>query len=118
MGVTSNSFSEIRKVESSQVNKAPRRGGFSPRKITRISLLLVICYLLFLFSHGFYQAYELKGEIRVLEGRLSELKEENNKLKGDLKYMQSPEAVEKLAREKLGLIKPGEIIILKAKEAK
>ena len=76
-----------------------------------------MAYLIFNFSHGFYQAHHLKQDIKALESQLTKAKEENTQLKKELDYSQTPEAIEKIAREKLGLIMPGETVIMRAREA-
>lgn len=43
--------------------------------------------------------------------QLEELKEKNEKLEANLKKAKSDEYIEKLARERLGMIKPGEKIV-------
>jgi len=47
----------------------------------------------------------LKGEIETLERDI-------NRLADEYAYSQTPEAVEKIAREKLKMVKPNEIIYL------
>jgi len=95
--------------------KAKRR--LTPRKLTGLVCIGLLAYMIFSFSRGFYQAYQLKQEIKVLEAQLAEVQEQNRQLQEELEYSQTPEAIEKIAREKLGLIKPGEIVIMRARQA-
>lgn len=95
--------------------KTKRR--FTPRKLTGFVLFGLLAYMVFSFSQGFYQAYQLKQEIRVLEAELTEVQAKNNRLAEEFAYSQTPEAIEKIAREKLGLIKPGEMVIMRARTA-
>lgn len=53
-----------------------------------------------------------KTEQAVLEERLETQKLTNQALEEDISYRESREAMERVAREKLGLVAPGEIIIL------
>lgn len=116
MAVPQKKYKYPHTAQVEKVRKVKRR--ISPRKLTKWLFLAFLVYLIFSFSHSFYQAHQLKKEIRVLQIKLVKLKEENKKLLEELEYIQTPEAIEKIAREKLGLIKPGEIVILRAKEAK
>lgn len=95
--------------------KTKRR--FTPRKFTGFVFFGLLAYMVFSFSQGFYQAYQLKQEIKVLEAELTEVQAKNNRLAEEFAYSQTPEAIEKIAREKLGLIKPGEMVIMRARTA-
>ena len=98
-----------------QINKKNKR-GFTPRKLSKLIIFSILVFMLFSFSSSFYQGYQLKEEIKGLEAQLAKVQQENMKLQEELKYNYTPEAIEKIAREKLGLIKPGEIVIMRAKE--
>jgi len=52
--------------------------------------------------------YEHEHEVEMLEGELEELKSRNGELREDVEELKTPEGVEQLARESLGLVKPGE----------
>lgn len=84
--------------------------------IAKIALLLLLIYLVFSFINDFYQAYHLKQEIKILREELEDLQEMNQELQGEVDYLRSEEAIEELARERLGLIKPGEVLVKPAKD--
>ena len=75
-------------------------------------LLLIISTLLIIFifgDHGLFQLYKLKQERTEIQNYISQLRKdresllsEKNRLENDLKY------IEKLAREKYRMAKPGE----------
>ena len=96
-----------------------RSSGYSNRKLAQTQknfingVILLICATLtaiFLFGdHGLLQLYKLKVEKKKIQSNISELRKEReylisekNKLENDLKY------IEKLAREKYRMAKPGE----------
>ncbi|MCX7903703.1 MAG: septum formation initiator family protein [Caloramator sp.] len=56
--------------------------------------------------------YRLNKQYRHYNEQLQKVKVINAQLKEQLKEAKSPEHVEKLAREKLGLVKPGEILFI------
>lgn len=52
--------------------------------------------------------YEHQHEVRTLEAELASLKERNGELREEVDELKTPEGVEQIARETLGLVKPGE----------
>lgn len=52
--------------------------------------------------------YQHQHEVRTLEAELDSLKERNGELREEVDELKTPEGVEELARETLGLVKPGE----------
>ncbi|WP_251424275.1 FtsB family cell division protein [Veillonella agrestimuris] len=73
---------------------------------------LVIIMVFFL---GF-QAYQLAAiyhEKQQIEQQLQELRMQNDKLEEEKAKLQDPQAIEALAREELGLVKPGEVPYVK-----
>ena len=47
-----------------------------------------------------------------LTRKVEELERDNRKLKQNLQNLQTPEGIERLARERLGLVKPEEIVVV------
>jgi cell division protein FtsB len=78
------------------------------RKI--LILIVIIGVVIFLFANKNFQTLLiLNKEIVQLKQRIAGLEDGNKKLKEDLEAMKNdPEYIESLAREELGLIKPGE----------
>ena len=82
------------------------------KNFVRGVLLLIISTLLIIFvfgDHGLFQLYKLKQERTKIQNYISQLRKdresllsEKNRLENDLKY------IEKLAREKYRMAKPGE----------
>lgn len=52
--------------------------------------------------------YEQQREVRALETELQDLKSRNDDLRDQVEDLKTPEGVEQLARDSLGLVKPGE----------
>ena len=84
----------------------------------KILLILGVVLLVASYARGFKTVFFLKNEITKLEDELYDLRQNNSKLLEELDYAKSDAAVEKLAREKLGLVMPDEILIrrVEAKE--
>jgi cell division protein FtsL len=80
-------------------------------KIVWVIILLLILYIVFLFSDKYARTLQLKEDIKKLESELEELKLKNNSLLEEVESLKSDKSVEKIAREELGLTKPDEILI-------
>jgi len=59
--------------------------------------------------HSFAQTSQ---KVQEAEDRLEKLRKENEALKNELKYKESNEFAEKEIRDKLGLVKEGEVIVV------
>ena len=73
-------------------------------------------YVLCQFIISFSSIMELKKQEAAIEAELEAAYREQAELEEQVDYMQSEEAIEKTAREKLGLIKEGEILIQRVME--
>jgi cell division protein FtsL len=80
-------------------------------KIVWVIILLLILYLVFIFSDKYARTLQLKEDIKGLESEIKELKMKNNNLLEEVESLKSDKSVEKIAREELGLTKPDEILI-------
>ena len=80
-------------------------------KIIWVIILLLILYIVFLFSDKYARTLQLKEDIKRLESEIEELKMKNNNLSEKIELLESDKSVEKIAREELGLTKPDEILI-------
>ena len=80
-------------------------------KIIWAIILLLIFYIVFLFSDKYARTLQLKEDIKILESEIEELKTKNNNLSEEVESLKSDKSVEKIAREELGLTKPDEILI-------
>jgi len=78
-------------------------------------LALVIVFLLAhdVFSkHGFLAMRQEQQEIRRLREEVARLNQENSRLENQVQGLRSdPKLIEQIARDELGLARPGEIII-------
>jgi cell division protein FtsB len=51
----------------------------------------------------------LQEQKEILAGQLGEIQEENEKLKEEISFSNTPDFIERMARTILGWVKPGEI---------
>lgn len=92
------------------------RGDLSARRRTLLTVAAaaVGCYLLASFilgEMGVVKFFRMQAQFRSLEADISRLKQENTRLLRDVRALRSDAAViERVARDKLGLARPGEIV--------
>ncbi|HHT69209.1 MAG TPA: septum formation initiator family protein [Firmicutes bacterium] len=76
----------------------------------RVILLILVLWVGFSFVRGGLQNLKLRQEIEALEKRLVVLEMRRQDLEREIEEWKSPENVERVAREQLGLVKPGEVV--------
>ena len=99
-------------IRNSRSRASRQKLAETQRKFVRGVLLLIGATLdiIFIFGdHGLFQLYKLKQERKEVQEHIAQLREnretliaEKNRLENDLEY------IEKLAREKYRMAKPGE----------
>ena len=99
-----------------------RRGGSQPAKPSRrlernlprltgraAMLLVAVAFLLLMAVVPARQYLEQRGRIADLERRTAELQEANADLRAEVERLHDPAELERLARECLGMVAPGEV---------
>ena len=84
------------------------------KRLTINKVIIVVIFAVFIFSlvRQGIALKRIKESLSVVRQNLNQLKEENEKLQAEVESAQSDyEYIEKLARERLGLIKDGEQVI-------
>lgn len=71
-------------------------------------LLPLLGYAGYSVADRWYQGYQLSREEAALRGDITRLREENLRLQAELKDVRSDAFIEGVAREQLGLVKPGD----------
>lgn len=76
-----------------------------------IYLLIIILILIFIFLPSYTKLCDLKQKNRDLEEKIEELKKKNIALQKEKENLEkNPFYIEKVAREKMGVVKKGEVI--------
>jgi cell division protein FtsB len=89
------------------------RARTHPRPLWRVAVLLVAgAAALYVFGAGFLEWYALTREVARLTVVRRDLQEQNAVLREEMRLLQTPAYIERLAREQLGLVRPGEVAIL------
>ena len=84
------------------------------KRLTLNKVIIIVIFAVFIFSliRQGVALKRIKQNLSVQRQNLNQLKEENEKLQAEVESAQSNhEYIEKLARERLGLIKDGEQVI-------
>ena len=81
------------------------------RQVLIIALVVLVVHDIF-GPHGFVAMRRKQQEIQKVSGDIDRLNKENSGLEQNVKDLKTdPQTIRKIAREELGLAKPGEIII-------
>ncbi len=86
------------------------------RKI-KIRHLLFLFFLIYVASTLIYQQFkiaDLSKQVKMLEAKKKAAIEEREELKTEISLLHTDEYIEGIARDELGLVKPGEYIIKSA----
>ena len=75
-------------------------------------IVIIACFAVLLVMQ-FYTLWQLRQEESHLQQQITELQKRNAELETEKQRLQDPKEIEALAREKLGLVKPGEVPYVK-----
>ena len=105
----------VRIMRKRNYMKVDRSSNTARRKkvFLGIGLLLGIYFLasFTLGEMGLVKYYRMKAQYRALIEEIAQLKQDNAKLTKDVHALRSdPACIERIARDKLGLARPGEIV--------
>ncbi|HOB08269.1 MAG: septum formation initiator family protein [Limnochordia bacterium] len=81
------------------------------RKRIKLGTVLLVCFLIWLgytFGKGFVRHYHLKQKIARLRHEIQAFELRNAEIRRQIEHYRSYEYIERVAREELGLVKPGE----------
>lgn len=82
------------------------------RKFYQLAVIVVSLLIINGLSRNLLELWQQKKRVERIEQEVSDLEQQEVELKGQLRYYQSDEYVEKIAREKLLLGKEGETVLL------
>jgi len=81
-------------------------------KMKNIVIILLAVYLAYTLTTQYITIRKVRAEEAAIRAQIEEIKKENERLKEELDMLQSDEYIERIARERLGLIKSGEIMFV------
>lgn len=81
-------------------------------RLVNLLILIVGLFLIVNLTRSIGDLLKAKDKIKEVEKGVTQLKQQNEELKKRLAEVQSPEYLEKIARDKLGLAKEGEVVVI------
>jgi cell division protein FtsB len=81
-------------------------------KVIIIVEFLLVAYLLYSLTKNVYNSYQVDKYIERFESENTLLEDENEKKTDDYLYFTSEEYIDKIAKQNLGLVNPGEEVII------
>lgn len=85
---------------------------FSPGRIILVATIVVAIYLTFSAGTNLLHSYELAGNESRLREEVEVLRQQEDQLQQIRDYLRTDEYVEFMARRVLGLVKPGEVLVI------
>lgn len=90
-------------------NRDKKRRVFKPgMKCVTLLAVCMFSYLVISFGTNFNRLHTMQQDVEKIQTQVRELQQKNEQLKEQLKMAQTDSFVEKVAREELNLVKPGE----------
>ncbi|MEW9096708.1 MAG: septum formation initiator family protein [Clostridiaceae bacterium] len=81
-------------------------------KLNKVFFFMLAFYVCFILGKQQMTMRNIKAQIDGKNIEIEKLEDKNEKLKDEVEMTKSDEYIEKLAREKLNLIKPGESAVI------
>lgn len=81
--------------------------------IIGVGVFLILCWN---FFNNYREMQRLQQEINYMQEQIDRTKAENNMLRQELEKVDDDEYIEEIARERLGLVKPGETLLIPVEE--
>lgn len=81
-------------------------------KMVIIIEFLVVSYLLYTLTKSVYQSYQIDQHIADFKKENDLIAQENKQKEADFSYYSSDAYIEKIAKQNLGLVNPGEQVIV------
>jgi cell division protein FtsB len=92
--------------------EAKKKGKSKENLIFAFSLILIIVVFAVPMYFGAERKFALEREIADIKAQTAEATEYGDKLKNQIKYSDEDEYVEKIARERLNMVKPDEVVYI------
>lgn len=82
----------------------------------RLLLLAAVLYSGHVLVNQYFEINIIQGETEATRTKLEQMQQLNKSLSDERQRLQTPAYVEKIAREELGLVKPGEVPFIPARK--
>lgn len=96
--------------EQNRLRRSTRKGN----KLVLVLSVAFVGYLFFSLGNEFNKLHSMQTNVESLQSQIKELKTRNTALQQEIKQIKSDSYIEQVAREQLGLVKPGENLVVQA----
>jgi len=72
----------------------------------------VLVLLAVTFGGAYWDTYQVRREAGRLARERDDLRKQNAQLREEIRLLNTPDYIERIAREQLGLVKPGEVAVI------
>lgn len=98
----------MKKMQTAGTARFRRRFNPARSRLPLLLLAIILVYLGFSFVSQMNHLWEMQRSVAEMQARVKELQAKNQDLWERLQVLQSDAYIEQAARERLGLVKPGE----------
>ncbi len=103
---------KLHRENKEQVGAVRHKRGKS--KLVLFFSVALAAYFVFSLGSQFNKLHAMQSNMDSLQSQVEELKSRNAALRQEIKQIKSDSYVEQVAREQLGLVKPGETLVVQA----
>ncbi len=101
------------KNRSGRVTQLPqRRSRFSIFKLALSSCIMFVIALFAVITVQSVHQYQLQRKLAEHQAKIEQDRKRNERLEAEIQKLQEQDYIEQLARDRLGLVKPGELVFL------
>lgn len=90
----------------------PYSESYSITKIIIIAGLVMVAYMIYSLTVSIYGSYQIDQHITNFEAKNEKIRQENLQKLDDYKYYTSEAYIDKIAKQNLGLVNPGEEVVV------
>lgn len=90
----------------------PYSESYSITKIIIIAGLVMVAYMIYSLTVSIYGSYQIDQHIANFEAKNEKIRQENLQKLDDYKYYTSEAYIDKIAKQNLGLVNPGEEVVV------
>src|SRR5690554_938523 len=80
------------------------------KRATSLLLVVVVLYFTVLFAGQYWRLHQLQSTLSEINQEISQVKATNEQMQKEVERLHSPDYLEQMAREELGMVRPGELL--------
>lgn len=100
-------------LKHAKITYLPGARNVSQKPVNRLAACLVILGLLYfsvLFMSQYWRLLQLRRTLEGIEREIVIVRSQNEEMRREIEKLHSPAYVEKIARQELGMVRPGELL--------